>query len=271
MQRVALSSTTGESVDVTAAVRVTPVGREVELDIERLRDPRPDGLYELWFVSADGTAPRLGGHVPSGRAGPRDRPAAGRRRSRGLPAPVRHARAQRRRPAPHRARSPALDLRGLRGLPVGALERVLRHLQRRARLPDHLRDDLRDALGAVEDRQVVDVLEGLRRGADDLRQLLGELLADDRVGLLLQRLGTLGDRLGLGQPARPDRRALGLALGLRGLALGDAALAGDASLTRADLLDLLGLGRRRELDLAGLGLAIEMRASRSASACTCFS
>ena len=54
MQRVALTSTTGESVDVTAAVRVTPVGREVELDIERLRDPRPDGLYELWFVSEDG-------------------------------------------------------------------------------------------------------------------------------------------------------------------------------------------------------------------------
>ena len=54
VQRVALNSTTGESVDVTAAVRVTPVGREVELDIERLRDPRPDGLYELWFVSEDG-------------------------------------------------------------------------------------------------------------------------------------------------------------------------------------------------------------------------
>ena len=55
VQRLALRSTTGEAVDVAAAVRVTPVGREVELDIERLRDPRPDGLYELWFVSADGT------------------------------------------------------------------------------------------------------------------------------------------------------------------------------------------------------------------------
>ncbi len=49
-----LQSTVGESVDVTATVRVTPVGREVELHIERLRDPRPDGLYELWFVGPRG-------------------------------------------------------------------------------------------------------------------------------------------------------------------------------------------------------------------------
>ena len=49
-----LESTIGESVDVTASVRVTPVGREVELHIERLRDPRPDGLYELWFVGPGG-------------------------------------------------------------------------------------------------------------------------------------------------------------------------------------------------------------------------
>ena len=49
-----LQSTVGESVDVTATVGVTPVGREVELHIERLRDPRPDGLYELWFVGPRG-------------------------------------------------------------------------------------------------------------------------------------------------------------------------------------------------------------------------
>jgi len=49
-----LRSTGGEPVDVTASVRVTPVGREVELHIERLRDPRPDGLYELWFVGPRG-------------------------------------------------------------------------------------------------------------------------------------------------------------------------------------------------------------------------
>jgi anti-sigma-K factor RskA len=49
-----LNSTVGEPVDVTASVRVTPVGREVELHIERLRDPRPDGLYELWFVGPRG-------------------------------------------------------------------------------------------------------------------------------------------------------------------------------------------------------------------------
>ena len=53
-ERFALSSTTGEPVDVLASVQVTPVGREVELDIRRLDDPRPDGLYELWFVSSDG-------------------------------------------------------------------------------------------------------------------------------------------------------------------------------------------------------------------------
>ncbi len=53
-ERFALSSTTGEQVDVLASVRVTPVGREVELDIRRLDDPRSDGLYELWFVSSDG-------------------------------------------------------------------------------------------------------------------------------------------------------------------------------------------------------------------------
>ena len=58
VQRVALRSTTGASVDVSAAVRVTPVGREVTLDIERLRDPRPDGLYELWFVAPGDTRRR---------------------------------------------------------------------------------------------------------------------------------------------------------------------------------------------------------------------
>jgi hypothetical protein len=55
---VALRSTSGEAVDVTASVRVTPVGREVELDIGRLRDPRPGGLYELWFVAPDDTRRR---------------------------------------------------------------------------------------------------------------------------------------------------------------------------------------------------------------------
>jgi hypothetical protein len=43
------------------------------------------------------------------------------------------------------------------------------------------------------------VLERLGGGAHDLRQLLGDLLADDRVGLLLERVGALADRLGLRQ------------------------------------------------------------------------
>ena len=44
----------GGAAQVTATVRTTGVGREVTIDIERLRDPRPDGLYELWFVAPDG-------------------------------------------------------------------------------------------------------------------------------------------------------------------------------------------------------------------------
>lgn len=44
----------GGGAKVTAVVETTGVGREVELSIDRLRDPRPDGLYELWFVTPDG-------------------------------------------------------------------------------------------------------------------------------------------------------------------------------------------------------------------------
>ena len=57
-QRFALRSTRGAAVDVAATVRVIPVGREVRLDIRRLRDPRPDGLYELWFVAPGDTRRR---------------------------------------------------------------------------------------------------------------------------------------------------------------------------------------------------------------------
>jgi anti-sigma-K factor RskA len=39
---------------VSATVETTGVGREVLVEIERLRDPRPDGLYELWFVGPEG-------------------------------------------------------------------------------------------------------------------------------------------------------------------------------------------------------------------------
>jgi anti-sigma-K factor RskA len=41
----------GGGAQVSATVQTTGVGREVTIDIERLRDPRPDGLYELWFVA----------------------------------------------------------------------------------------------------------------------------------------------------------------------------------------------------------------------------
>ena len=44
----------GLGARVTATVETTGVGREVTIDIDQLRDPRPDGLYELWFVAPDG-------------------------------------------------------------------------------------------------------------------------------------------------------------------------------------------------------------------------
>jgi anti-sigma-K factor RskA len=44
----------GGGAQVIASVETTGVGREVTLEIERLRDPRPEGLYELWFVAPDG-------------------------------------------------------------------------------------------------------------------------------------------------------------------------------------------------------------------------
>ena len=43
----------GAGAQVSATVRTTGVGREVTVSIDRLRDPRPDGLYELWFVAPD--------------------------------------------------------------------------------------------------------------------------------------------------------------------------------------------------------------------------
>jgi anti-sigma-K factor RskA len=43
----------GQGAQVGAVVRTTGVGRDVTLTIARLRDPRPGGLYELWFVGPD--------------------------------------------------------------------------------------------------------------------------------------------------------------------------------------------------------------------------
>jgi anti-sigma-K factor RskA len=55
----------GGGAQVSATVQTTGVGREVTIDIERLRDPRPDGLYELWFVGP-------GGRVSAGTFHPDD-------------------------------------------------------------------------------------------------------------------------------------------------------------------------------------------------------
>ena len=43
----------GGGAQVTATVQTTGVGREVTVRIDRLRDPRPGGMYELWFVAPD--------------------------------------------------------------------------------------------------------------------------------------------------------------------------------------------------------------------------
>jgi anti-sigma-K factor RskA len=48
----------GGDADVVADVVTTGVGREVTLTIDRLEDPRPDGIYELWFVAPDDTRRR---------------------------------------------------------------------------------------------------------------------------------------------------------------------------------------------------------------------
>ena len=146
-----LSSTTGESVDVTAAVQVTPVGREVELDIERLRDPRPDGLYELWFVSADaqGADVSAGTFHPDeqGRGTVRLLAAADPWPIRGCPSRSSPTTATRAAPAP-KCCARLQPSTGSGAVAVGALESsVLGHLERRAGLPDHLRDDLRDRPG----------------------------------------------------------------------------------------------------------------------------
>lgn len=44
----------GAGAQVSATVQTTGVGREVTIEIDRLDDPRPEGLYELWFVAPDG-------------------------------------------------------------------------------------------------------------------------------------------------------------------------------------------------------------------------
>jgi Anti-sigma-K factor rskA, C-terminal/Putative zinc-finger len=48
----------GGSAQVSATVQTTGVGREVTVTIDRLRDPRPEGLYELWFVAPDDSRSR---------------------------------------------------------------------------------------------------------------------------------------------------------------------------------------------------------------------
>ena len=54
----------GGGAQVSATVETTGVGREVTVEIERLRDPRPDGLYELWFVAPDGSRVSAGTFHP---------------------------------------------------------------------------------------------------------------------------------------------------------------------------------------------------------------
>jgi anti-sigma-K factor RskA len=59
----------GGGAQVVATVQTTGVGREVTLEIDRLDDPRPEALYELWFLADDGRRVSAGTFHPddSGR------------------------------------------------------------------------------------------------------------------------------------------------------------------------------------------------------------
>src|SRR5262249_42863583 len=88
------------------------------------------------------------------------------------------------------------DPRGLRGFlqllalvfSVAAVQQVARHLQAGDALRQRLGERLRQALGAVEHDQLIDAAERLRGRLDDRRPMLGQLLADDSVLILGQRV-----------------------------------------------------------------------------------
>ena len=81
--------------------------------------------------------------------------------------------------------------------------------------PDDLSEGIADAFRAVENHEVVDVGERLRRLADDLRQLLGDLLRNHGFLVVRQRIRTRLDRVRFGEPARLYRFTFRGAFGRR--------------------------------------------------------
>src|SRR5205814_925020 len=75
-------------------------------------------------------------------------------------------------------------------------------------LAERLREGLGQALGSVQHDHLVDLTERLGGRLDDRGPVLGELLADDGVLVLGQRVGPRLDRLGLGHALGPHRLAL---------------------------------------------------------------
>ena len=75
-------------------------------------------------------------------------------------------------------------LGGVRAVAAVLVEHAAQHRDRGGAHPEHLREELPDALGAVQHGELADVAERLGGLADDLRQLLGDLLADH--GLLVR-------------------------------------------------------------------------------------
>src|SRR6266498_1807326 len=83
-----------------------------------------------------------------------------------------------------------------------ATEQVAGELQADHALAERLRQRLRQPLGAVQHDHLVDRAERLGGRLHDRRPVLRELLADDRVLVLGQRVGPGLDGVGLGQTAR---------------------------------------------------------------------
>ena len=147
------------------------------------------------------------------------------------------------------------------------MQRLPREAGEGTRLLDDLGERPGHALGSVEDGELVHVLERGCRCGDDLRELLGDLLRDDRLLVLAHRGGAALDACGLGLHPGADGVRLGEALRLDGVSLGlpgetgGVRLSGCLHLERRCCGLSLHLGLRRdglgaEPDLLRLGLGL---------------
>src|SRR4051794_38436405 len=124
------------------------------------------------------------------------------------------------------------DFGGVAAVPAGfavaavaalrTAQEVAGELQPGDALRQRRRQRFGQALGAVEDDHLVDPAERLGRRLHDRRPVLRELLADDGVLVLGQRVGAGLDRLCLRHPRGADGLSLGQALRLGGRRLGGA-------------------------------------------------